>query len=89
MVSNINNGYKKKIGRLEKQQKLYLRVDNMECKSFKRALAVCQIFEGETPFVFYDRSSGKYASSSLCVKLSPLVIDELKAILGDENVIVK
>lgn len=70
-------------------KKLYLRVNNMECKAFRRALALCEIFEGSTPFVFYDSSKKKYISTSLAVSLSDMLLTELKTILGDENVILK
>lgn len=70
-------------------QKLYLRVDDMECKGFRRALAVCEIFEGKAPLVIYDSSRKKYVASSVMTDASGFVLDELRAILGEENVILK
>ncbi len=69
--------------------KLYLKVDDREGSPFRRALAVTEIFFGETPVIFFDSSVGKYFRSGLSVTASEFVLRELKEILGDSNVILK
>ncbi len=70
-------------------KKLYLKVTDLSCKEFKRALAVSEIFGGLTPVIFYDVSEKKYLKSGLSVGATDFVINELKEILGESSVILK
>ncbi len=72
-----------------KPQKLWLKVSDMEGKPFRRALAVCEIFSGETPLVFYDLSRKKYISAGIGVETSSFVLSELKALLGNDAVVLR
>lgn len=71
------------------QAKLWLKVSDMKGDAFRRTLAVCEIFSGGVPLIFYDNSQKKYISTGLCVDTTPFVLAELRSILGEENVIVK
>ena len=70
-------------------RKLWLRVPDMQGKTFTRTLAVCEIFQGETPLVFYDSSRKKYISAGIAVAVTPFVRQELALLLGEENVILR
>jgi hypothetical protein len=71
-------------------QKLYLRVPDREGEAYKKALNLCEIFcEGNTVVIFYDISDGKYYASTLKVRATPFVLERLKRVLGEENVVGK
>lgn len=70
-------------------RKLWLKVMDMEGKPFRRALALCEIFAGETPLIFYDASRQKYISAGIGVGASPFVLHELKLLLGEDRVILR
>ena len=75
--------------RTAKPKKLYLKVDNMSNPLFKRAIAVCEIFEGSVPVVIYESDARRYVSSSILTAPTDFVINELCEILGCENVVLK
>jgi DNA polymerase-3 subunit alpha len=72
-----------------KQRKLYLKVDNMNSPLFKRAVALCEIFEGSIPVVIFENDSKRYISSTLTISPSELVLSELCEILGNDSVVLK
>jgi len=71
------------------QRKIYLRVNDMECLEYKKALNLVDIFEGTVKVIFYDLSTKKYIAYSRGLDATPKVISELKDILGSENVVLK
>ncbi len=77
-------------GNQKKINKVFLRVPNMETREAKKAKNLVEIFEGETPVVFYEADLNKYLNETkLWLDATPFVIGELKKLLGDENVVVK
>ena len=74
-----------------KPPKLYIRVDNLESESYKRARQVTDIFEGRTPVIYYlnDTKKSFMAPDTMWVSLNDVMINELKRRLGEENVVVK
>jgi hypothetical protein len=71
-------------------QKLYLRVPDMEGASYRQALNLCEIFcDGMTAVIFYDMKEKKYLASTLRVRATPFVLERLKRVLGEENVVGK
>jgi len=70
-------------------KKLWLKVTDMEGKCFTRALALCEIFSGETPLVFYDLSRKKYISASIGVESSAFLLAELREVLGSDSVVLR
>lgn len=70
---------------------LYIRVESMNSQQFNKAKAIIKSFEGNKPLFIYDISSSrlKKAPPSLFVDINNILINELKKILGDENVAVK
>ena len=71
------------------QRKIYLRVNDMECREYKKALNMVDIFEGTVKVIFYDLSTKKYIAYSRGLDATPKVISEFKTILGDNNVVLK
>ena len=73
-----------------KPQTLYLRVPSETSAEYTRARAICEIFEGGFPTVFYVTDEGKYLREK-SVRISPtdFVIGELRELLGQENVVFK
>ncbi len=70
--------------------KIFLRIDGVDSKEYRRAMAVIGIFEGGVPVIFYDKQSGAYLKENIVsTEASLFVIGELKAILGEENVVIK
>ena len=70
-------------------KKLWLKVTDMEGKTFIRALALCEIFSGETPLVFYDLSRKKYISAGIGVAASAFLLAELREVLGSDSVVLR
>ncbi len=70
-------------------EKIYLRVKNMECREYKKALNLVDIFEGTTRVIFYNMESGKYIAYSKGIGITNSVLSELYDILGKENVVLR
>ena len=70
---------------------LYLKLTDMECKEFKKAKNLLEIFDGPTPVVLYLTSSKKQlmAPRSLWVDVNDVLLRELKKLLGEESVKLK
>jgi DNA polymerase-3 subunit alpha len=69
---------------------VYLRVERMDTLAARKAMLLCEIFsEGNVQAVFYDGSTGKYIRTSLAISATPYVLQELKGILGAENVVLR
>ncbi len=70
---------------------LYLRIDDLNTDKYFRAKRVLDIFEGNTPGIFYLTDSNRKvkAPSSMWVSLNDIMIKELKYQLGDKNVVAK
>ncbi len=69
---------------------LFLRVENIECEKFKKAVNLLEIFSGATEVVFFDASSRKYIKAKgREVDLTRGVISFFEQLLGKENVILK
>ena len=74
----------------KKEKTLYLKVSNMDCTEFKKAVNLLEIFDGQTKVVFYDADKKNYVlARGRRVELSEKVLGFFKEILGNENVIVK
>lgn len=69
--------------------KLYLRTVYETDPMFKRAKAVCSIFSGAVPVIYYFSDTKEYKPSGLFLNPTEFVIGELKELLGDENVVVR
>ena len=69
--------------------KVYLRVTDMSCMSYLKAKNIVDIFEGQTSVIFYDSSVAEYKSYVGRLDASDFVINELKNILGETNVVTK
>ncbi len=73
-----------------KEKTVYLRVASVGADTFKRSVAMVDIFSGDCKVVFYDISTGKYTKISdrgICP--SDFVVRELIEILGSENVVLR
>ena len=71
-----------------KPQKLYIRLSGDE-KTDRRVRAVVEIFEGGVPCIYYDPNSKKYNSSGRSIAVSAYILEVLKTIAGEENVVLK
>ena len=69
--------------------KIYLKVSDLKCSEYLKALNIIDIFEGNTKVIFFDASNSKYIAYSNGVDASNFVIGELKEILGNDNVVLK
>ncbi|MBE6636404.1 MAG: DNA polymerase III subunit alpha [Ruminococcaceae bacterium] len=69
----------------EAAKKLWLRVPDMSGTVFRRALALCEIFQGVTPLVFYDLSRKKYIAANITVGATPFLLNELAEVVGADN----
>lgn len=72
------------------EQRLFLRIDDLNTVLYKKALRILTIFEGRTPVVFYltNTNSRLLAPESMWVSLNDVMIEELKYQLGSDNVVI-
>lgn len=66
---------------------LFVRVPSLESFESEKIKNLISIFEGSTKVVFFDTNTGKYSSYSIGFDLTPFTFEEIKAILGEDNVI--
>lgn len=86
---NASLGNKAYSGAQAKVKKVFLRVTDTESREAKKAVNLIEIFDGETPVMFYETKSSRYLSLNIALDATPFVINELKKLLGEENVAVK
>ncbi len=70
-------------------KRLFLRVQDTEGESYRKALNLAQIFEGSFPLAIYDAKTKQYDFSKGGVAVSPYLIEQFCLLLGEENVILK
>ena len=71
-------------------KRLFIKIDASGSENHKKAIALCSIFSGSTPVIFYDSSKSEYMSEpKITVYPSEYVIRELKSFLGDSSVVLK
>ncbi len=72
-------------------RKLFLRFRDFECKEYKKAKNLTEIFAFEQGdrVTFYDSSKGAYVNFPSAVIIGEVYLSELRKILGDENVVLK
>lgn len=76
--------------KVKTEPKLYLRVPDMKCPEYKRLRGVIDIFEGGVPVTFYDNSKKQYVTiNDMKVDASDFVLNEMRELIGDENVVLK
>lgn len=71
-----------------KPKKLYIRLSDDE-KINKRLTALLEIFAGTTPLVFYLPKEKRYVDSGQKVALSPYLLEVMREIGGEENIVYK
>lgn len=71
-------------------KKIYLRIDNMNSPVFKQVDAIINIFAGQSRVIVYEKDCDKYSAiTNKGCSDDLFVINELKELLGGENVIIK
>ncbi len=72
------------------QAKLYLKIDPSDKKLYSRLTCYFDIFNGSVPVVLYDRVKKTYAmNTGFFVSASPMMISEMRELLGDDCVVLK
>lgn len=67
--------------------KVFLRVPDLQCREYKKARNLVDIFEGGARVVFYDTSTSRYLPYDHGLDATEFVLNELITILGRENVV--
>ena len=70
-----------------KSPRLFLRVPDVESFEYKKCLNLIEIFEGVIPVTFYYSSKAEYQTCRTGIALSDFVLNELKDIIGESNVV--
>ncbi|MCI8388470.1 MAG: DNA polymerase III subunit alpha [Clostridiales bacterium] len=74
-------------------KRIFLRVEYADesDRGFKKAANLAAIFcEGDVEVVFYDKSKSEYVRmNNVRLMATPLVVSELRRLLGDDNVVLK
>ncbi|MBQ8496392.1 MAG: DNA polymerase III subunit alpha [Clostridia bacterium] len=74
----------------QKPKTLYLKVPSVQSTECRRACSLLEIFEGQTPVVFYDVSTKKYVKAiGRSTEILPNMFRLLKQILGEDCVVYK
>lgn len=70
---------------------LYIKVENNSCFEYERAKLLVSIFQGKMPVYFYFNDTKKLMLSprTLWVDLNKPLIEELKNIIGNDNIVVR
>ncbi len=74
-------------GATARPPRLFLRVPDLESQKYKKCLNLLEIFQGMTPVTIYDSSTASYCTQPIGMAVTPFVLEELRALLGDENVV--
>ena len=68
---------------------VYVKTPSFNHVLFKRLTALGRIFTGECPMVLYSIEEKKYGNDGITVNPTPFLIENIKKIAGEENVVVK
>ena len=87
---NPSNIYKDKAaGPIKKKRNgLFLRVESSGCESSRKIALLIDIFDGTFPVYCYYNDTGEYKSAGY-VSLNEPMLNELRYILGDDNVVLR
>lgn len=69
--------------------RLYLRVPDLTCREYLKAKNIVDIFEGNVRVYFYDAKSARYSEYPSGIAATEYILSELRAILGEANVVSK
>ena len=70
-------------------KRLFVRVPDDKCEEFCKVRNLLEILEGDFPAFFFYANEKRYETTPLGVSLTPYLLEQLYAILGRENVILK
>lgn len=70
-------------------RKVYLRIAGEDSAEYRRARAICEIFDGVIPAIFYFSDKKEYLTTPIHINPTRFVLDELKEMLGEDNVVIK
>lgn len=70
---------------------LYIKIDNLNGDKFRRVKRLLDIFDGNTPVIFYLSDDNRIvrAPKNMFIYLNDVLVNELKHQIGEENVKVK
>ena len=72
----------------KKRQGIFVRVKDIECEEMKKLSLITEVTEGSFPIYVFDVKSGKYNRFGY-TENSASVVNELKFIFGDDNVVLQ
>lgn len=72
-------------------QRLYVRLPSRSCPEYAKVINLLEIFDGDMPVIFYleDVKQKLAAPRRLYASGHPLLLQELKRLLGERNVATK
>jgi DNA polymerase-3 subunit alpha len=91
-MKNTGGGvYEQQSRKKQSNPGLYIRVADMNCREYKKALQYIEVFDGTSDLYIYDISTKKLirAPAKYRVDVNDALINALKKLLGDKNVAVK
>ena len=76
---------------IKKPTALYIKIDDLNTEKYYKAKRVLDIFDGQTPVIFYLENTKRQVKApvSMWVSLNDVMIKELKYQLGENNVVAK
>ncbi len=69
--------------------KIYLRVPDMKGKQYLKAKNIVDIFEGNVKVIFYNSETAQYTDYVTGLAATEYIVNELRSILGNENVVLR
>ena len=70
-------------------KRLFLRLPNCHTTLYKKALNLCEIFEGSVELVIYDLSQKSYIQTGKGVDADTYVLKQLSDLIGADNVVLR
>lgn len=90
-ANTVNNNDNTQTEQRRKRKGLFLRLPSADCPELAKAEKFLAIFDGYTPLYYYfeDTKEYKLMPKTSFVSLNDPLINELKKILGDKNVVIQ
>ncbi len=77
--------------RSSKPKRMYVKLPSKDCREYEYTMKLLDVFDGATPVSLYyaDEQRYEHLPRGRCADINDVMINELRRVLGEENVVVK
>ena len=79
----------KTVAPIKEITKIYLRVPDIKGRQYLKAKNIVDIFEGNVKVIFYNSETSQYINYATGLMATEYIVNELRSILGNENVVLR